>query len=70
MNGAYRQKGDYLLPNLVPPESIPIGIWANGGVGISVNTAIPYAQLYFSATNWMFTLSKSTSKRRKSFLSL
>ena len=27
MNGAYRQKGDYLLPNLVPPESIPIGIW-------------------------------------------
>ena len=27
MGGTYHQEGDYLLPNLVPPESIPIGIW-------------------------------------------
>lgn len=27
MDGTYYQKGDYLLPNLVPPESIPVGIW-------------------------------------------
>lgn len=27
MGGTYRQEGDYLLPNLVPPESVPIGIW-------------------------------------------
>ena len=27
MSITYHQKGDYLLPNLVPPESIPIGIW-------------------------------------------
>ena len=25
--GTYRRKGDYLLPDLVAPESIPIGIW-------------------------------------------
>ena len=23
----YRREGDYLLPNLIPPKSIPIGIW-------------------------------------------
>lgn len=27
MGGTYRQEGDYLLPNLAPPESIPVGIW-------------------------------------------
>lgn len=27
MCGTCRQEDDYLLPNLVPPESIPIGIW-------------------------------------------
>ena len=27
MGGTYHQEGDYLLPNLVAPESIPIGIW-------------------------------------------
>lgn len=27
MGGTYRQEGDYLLPNLVPPESVPVGIW-------------------------------------------
>ena len=27
IGGTYRQEGDYLLPNLSPPESIPIGIW-------------------------------------------
>ena len=25
--GTYHQEGDYLLPDLVAPESIPIGIW-------------------------------------------
>ena len=25
--GTYHQEGDYLLPNLVTPESSPIGIW-------------------------------------------
>lgn len=27
MGGTYHQEGDYILPNLVPPESIPVGIW-------------------------------------------
>ena len=27
MGGTYRQEGNYLLPNLLPPESIPVGIW-------------------------------------------
>ena len=27
MGGTYRQEGDYLLPDLVAPESISIGIW-------------------------------------------
>ena len=27
MSITYHQEGDYLLPNLVPPESIPVGIW-------------------------------------------
>lgn len=27
MGGTYRQEGDYLLPNLTTPESVPVGIW-------------------------------------------
>lgn len=27
MGGTYHQEGDYLLPDLAPPESVPIGIW-------------------------------------------
>ena len=27
MGGTYRQGGDYLLPNLTVPESVPVGIW-------------------------------------------
>lgn len=27
MGGTYYQEGDYLLPDLVPPENVPIGIW-------------------------------------------
>lgn len=27
MGGTYHQEGDYLLPDLAPPESLPIGIW-------------------------------------------
>lgn len=27
MSITYRQEGDYLLPNLAPPESVPVGIW-------------------------------------------
>lgn len=27
LGGTYHREGDYLLPNLVPPESIPVGIW-------------------------------------------
>ena len=27
IGGTYHQEGDYLLPNLAPPESIPVGIW-------------------------------------------
>ena len=28
LGGTYRQEGDYLLPNLEPPESPQIGIWS------------------------------------------
>lgn len=27
MGGTYHRKGDYFLPNLLPPESISVGIW-------------------------------------------
>lgn len=27
MGGTYRQEGDYFLPNLAVPESVPVGIW-------------------------------------------
>ena len=27
VGGTYYQQGDYLLPNLAVPESVPIGIW-------------------------------------------
>ena len=27
VGGTYYQQGDYLLPNLTIPESVPIGIW-------------------------------------------
>ena len=27
MGGTYRQEGDYLLPNLIPPESVSVDIW-------------------------------------------
>ena len=27
IGGTYRREGDYLLPNLIPPESQNIGIW-------------------------------------------
>ena len=26
-NITYRREGDYLLPNLIPPKSVPVGIW-------------------------------------------
>ena len=29
MGGTYRQEGDYLLPNIEPPESPQIGIWGH-----------------------------------------
>ena len=28
MGGTYHQEGDYLIPNLVAPETAPVGIWA------------------------------------------
>lgn len=27
MGGTYHQEGDYLIPNLVPPEAVPVSIW-------------------------------------------
>ena len=27
MGITYHQEGDYLLPDLTPPESVPVGIW-------------------------------------------
>ena len=27
MGGTYHQEGDYFLPNLAPPESIPLDVW-------------------------------------------
>ena len=27
MNVTYHQEGDYLLPDLIPPEIVPVGIW-------------------------------------------
>lgn len=27
MGGTYYREGDYLLPDLTPPESVPVGIW-------------------------------------------
>ena len=27
IGGTYYQEGDYLLPDLTPPECVPVGIW-------------------------------------------
>ena len=27
MSGTYHQEGDYLLPNLTVPQSVPVGTW-------------------------------------------
>ena len=27
IGGTYHQEGDYLIPNLAPPEAAPVGIW-------------------------------------------
>lgn len=27
MGGTYRQEGDFFLPNLTVPESVPVGVW-------------------------------------------
>lgn len=27
IGGTYRQEGDYILPNLDVPESVPVGVW-------------------------------------------
>ncbi len=27
IGGTYRQEGDYSLPNLAVPESVPVGVW-------------------------------------------
>ena len=27
MGGTYHQEGDYLLPDLTPPEIVPVGVW-------------------------------------------
>ena len=27
LGGTYHQEGDYLLPDMTPPESVPVGIW-------------------------------------------
>ena len=27
VGGTYRQEGDYILPNLAVPESVPVGVW-------------------------------------------
>lgn len=27
MGGTYHQEGDYFLPNLAVPESVPVGVW-------------------------------------------
>lgn len=27
MGGTYHREGDYLLPDLTPPESVPVGMW-------------------------------------------
>lgn len=27
IDGTYHQEGDYLLPDMTPPESVPVGIW-------------------------------------------
>ena len=27
VGGTYHQEGDYLIPDLVPPETAPVGIW-------------------------------------------
>ena len=28
MGGTYHQEGDYLLPDLTPPEIAPVGVWS------------------------------------------
>ena len=70
MGGTYYQEGDYLLPNLTPPESVPVGIWSKRRrryLKLIENLSIP---LCFSAASWTVICLKLINKRRKCFLSL
>ena len=40
LDGTYYQEGDYLLPNLIPPESVPVGIWGQRRRNYTVRTII------------------------------
>lgn len=51
MGGTHHQEGDYLLPDLAPPERVPIDIWGQRWkryLKHSVNLSMPP---YFSAAS-------------------
>ena len=51
MGGTYRQEGDYLLPNLEPPESPQIGTWGQRRLKyLRENTEALYMTMLMSGT--------------------
>lgn len=51
MGGTYRQEGDYLLPNLEPPESPQIGFWGQRRLQhLRTNKKVLYMTMLMSGT--------------------
>lgn len=51
MGGTYRQEGDYLLPNIEPPESPQIGTWGQRRLHyLRTSKSILYTTMLLSGT--------------------
>lgn len=51
LGGTYRQEGDYLLPNLEPPESPKIGFWGQRRLQyLRTNKEVLYMTMLMSGT--------------------
>ena len=52
MGGTYHKKSDYLLTNLTPPESVPVGIWGKRRRRYLKTHRKPIYTALFSAASW------------------
>ena len=61
----YHCEGDYLIPDLVAPESPKIGIWGYRRGNICENIRIRSTPVCFSPVNSTLTSKKSTGRQTK-----